>query len=175
MFAMPEDKPIQAALTVRARRMILIREFWSIVLPLVAKEHPRWAGRSASDASWRSASSGVPGVRYDLCVIRNEAGCMLYIDAGSGKHAWNKAVFDALHAKRSKIEAAFGEPLTWHRLDDKQASAIGLSPAAAAPGYKSPREQWPEVARKLIDQVRRFEAALHPHLKAATDAATGVA
>jgi len=168
---MHEDQPIKAALTVRARRMMLIREFWSIVLPLVARAHPRWAGQTASESYWLHTSSGVPGLRYDLWVRQNDAGCGLYIDAGSGKQAWNKAVFDALRANRAEIEDVFGKPLDWWRLDHKQ-SAV-LSSIAVTVGYKSPREQWPEVARKLIEQVLRFEAAIRPHLKAATDAATG--
>lgn len=163
----------QAARADSAQRSMGRHAFWSVVLPLVAKEHPRWSGRSPAETGWLGASSGIRGLRYDLWVRQDDAGSMLYIDAGSGKQAWNKAVFDALHAKRTEIETAFGGPLSWDRLDDKQASAISCM--AASSGFRSPREEWPEIARKVIDQVRRFEAALQPHLKAATDAANGVA
>jgi hypothetical protein len=61
--------------------------------------------------------------------------------------------------------------LSWARLDDKVSSIVSCNGVGG--GFKSPREDWPEIARKMIDQVRRFEAALQPHLKAATDAATG--
>ena len=164
---MPENKPIKAALTVKARRLLLIREFWSIVLPLVATPHPRWAGASTSASYWIGASSYFRGLRYDLTVRGHNAGCMLYIDASIGKHAWNKAMFDALDAKRADIEAALGDRLVWCRLNDKNCAAVAS--IAAKPGFKSPREQWPEIANKLIDQVRRFPAALQPHLEEAAD------
>jgi Domain of unknown function (DUF4268) len=40
----------------------------------------------------------------------------LYIDVGD--QLQNEAIFDALYAERSEIEAAFGEPLEWHRRED---------------------------------------------------------
>jgi hypothetical protein len=144
---------------------------WSVLLPVVAKELPRWAGRAPAETGWLGVSSGVRGLRYDLWVKESEAGGQLYIAAGSGKRVWNKAVYDALHRRRAEIEAAFGEPLRWWRLDEREASVVSFT--AATEGYKSPREQWPEIARQLIDKVRRFEAVIQPLLKAATDAATG--
>jgi hypothetical protein len=148
------------------------KAFWSVVLPVLVKELPRWAGRAPGETGCLDAPSGLRGMRYGLWVKEREAGGQLYIGAGPGKHAWNKAVYDALHAKRAEIEEAFGEPLDWSRLDDKQASVVSCT--AAEGGYKSPREQWPEITRKLMDKVRRFEVALQPHLKAVTDAATEV-
>ncbi len=160
----------QAARADSALRSMCRHAFWSVVLPLVAKEHSRWAGRSPAETGWLGASSGIRGLRYDLWVRQDDVGVMLYIDAGSGKQAWNKAVFDALHAKRAEIESALGEPLSWARLDEKQASAI--SGTVAAGGFRSPREEWPQTGRKLIDLVRRFEVAFQPHLKAAVESAT---
>jgi hypothetical protein len=147
--------------------------FWSVVLPLVSKQHPRWAGRSPAETSWLGASSGVRGLRFDLWVQLSNAGCQLCIDAGPGKQAWNKAVFDTLYAKRDEIELAYGGPLGWHRIDNKQSSIV--SSKGVESGFRAPREEWPETARKLVDEVRRFEASLQAHLKAATDAAASTA
>ena len=36
----------------------------------------------------------------------------------------NKRIFDALHAKKEQVEAVFGAPLGWLRMDDAKASAI---------------------------------------------------
>ena len=161
----------QAARADSAERSTGRRAFWSVVLPLVSKEYPRWAGRSPAETSWLGASSGVRGLRYDLWVHLDKAGCQLAMDAGSGKQAWNKAVFDVLYARRVEIESSFGELLSWARLDDKVSSIVSCKGIGS--GFKSPRDEWHEAALKLIDQVRRFEAAFQPHLKAATDAATG--
>jgi len=160
----------QAARADSAQRIMGRLAFWSVVLPVVAKEFPRWAGRSPAETGWLGASSGIRGLRHNIWVNQNKVGCQLYIDAGSGKQAWNKAVFDALHSKRTEIETAFGGPLGWDRIDQKQAWIVGV--AVAESGYKSPRAEWPDTARKLTDAVRRFETAFQPHLKAATDAAT---
>jgi hypothetical protein len=45
-----------------------------------------------------------------------------YIDTGD--QVRNKAIFDALYARREAIEATFGGPLTWERIDDKRASRV---------------------------------------------------
>jgi hypothetical protein len=46
----------------------------------------------------------------------------LYIDTGDRER--NKAIFDALFARRIQIEEAFGETLRWERLDTKRAARI---------------------------------------------------
>lgn len=48
----------------------------------------------------------------------------LYIDTGGQKR--NKDIFDALKARREEIEAAFGGPLEWERMNDKRASRIAV-------------------------------------------------
>jgi hypothetical protein len=144
--------------------------FWSEVRDVI-KALPRWAGRAPANTGWLGVPSGVRGLRYDLWVRQNDAGGHVCIGVGSGKKAWNKAVYDALHAKRAEIQAVFGEPLHWLRLDAIQASFVSFT--AATDGYKSPHERWPEIARKLVEKMRRFEAAIEPHLKVATDAAAG--
>ena len=45
-----------------------------------------------------------------------------YIDTGQKDQ--NKQIFDALQARRKIIEAEFGVPLTWERLNDKRGSRI---------------------------------------------------
>lgn len=48
----------------------------------------------------------------------------LYIDTGD--QARNKEIFDALKARREEIEATFGGPLKWERMDEKRASRIAV-------------------------------------------------
>jgi len=146
----------------RERRANLIRDFWSAVLPVAAQSHPRWAGRSASQYSIHTAS-GVSDVEYDLWVRKKDAGCGLSIKSSADPFQ-SKAVFDALYDKRVEIERAIGHPVEWFRLDDKKTSFIEIT--SADEGYTSPRQAWPTIAHKLVETMRRVEAAFEPHLRA---------
>ncbi len=142
-----------------------IRDFWQMVLPIIAKEHPQWAGRQATDGYWLHTPTGVRNLRYYIFVRKDDAGCGLTIAVNSGKSDWNKSVFDALKNNRAQIEKVFGESLLWQRLDNKKMSAIEY--IAAKDGYQASPLKWPGVAKKLIEKVRLFEAAFQPHLQAA--------
>jgi len=159
---MQSNEPDRASLTTKARRANLIRDFWSAVLPVVAQSHPRWAGRSASQY-WIHAASGVSDVEYDLWVRQKDAGCGLSVKS-SGEPLQSKAIFDALLVKRVEIEKAIGQPVKWFRLDEKKTSFIEV--VSADEGYTSPRHAWPTIAHKLVETMRRVEAAFEPHLHA---------
>ena len=84
----------------------------------------------------------------------------------------NKWVFDRLFEQREAVEADFGAPLEWLRLDDKKASRISYR--KAYDGYDP--ENWPEMIEWLVDHVKRLERAfggrlkdLKPKLRAALD------
>lgn len=159
---MQSSEPERDSLTTNARRANLIRDFWSVVLPVVAQSHSRWAGRSASQY-WIHTASGVSDVEYDLWVRKKDAGCGLSIRS-SGEPLQSKAVSDALHAKRVEIEKSIGQPVKWFRLDDKKTSFIEV--VSAEEGCSSPRQAWPTIAHKLVETMRRIEAAFEPQLDA---------
>ena len=58
-------------------------------------------------------------------MLQDETRVELYIDAPLATN--NKALFDFLHAQRAAVEAGFGGPLAWQRLDDKRACRISFS------------------------------------------------
>ena len=62
----------------------------------------------------------------------------LYIDTGDRER--NKQIFDQLRARSEAIEAAFGAPLAWERIDDKKASRIACYYDAATTIHSSPEE-----------------------------------
>lgn len=159
------------AQSVRARRLRLIREFWTVCLPIIAAEVPRWAGKKPSQNYWLHTASGVPNVQFDVWAKQWDAGCSLYIDAGSDRAAWNKAVFDALVSNQSKIEAAFGNRLVWERLDRAGASVVTWR--AGRGGYAANRNEWPGIARSIAEGAKRFEAAFGHNIEAATKSASG--
>ena len=72
----------------------------------------------------------------------------------------NKWIFDWLHKQREVIEADFGAPMEWLRMEDKKASGIRFR--KEFDGYD--REKWPEMIEWMTDHVKRSEKAFSPRL-----------
>ena len=68
-----------------------------------------------------------------------------------------RAAQGPIEAYRQAVEAAFGEPLYWQRLDDKRASRISLTVA----GGWADESSWPGAFEKAIDAMKRLYAATH--------------
>lgn len=64
--------------------------------------------------------------------------------------AENKRLFDQLLSRRAEIEAAFGHPLDWRRMEDKKQSRIVY--ARDFDGYN--KDTWPEMVAWLSDHIR---------------------
>jgi hypothetical protein len=145
-------------------RHILRREFWTKFLSVAGPRTPRFANRTPGTAHWIAAPSGYPGIRYVYCVWQEQSGIELYIDDGSADT--NKRIFDHLHAHKEMIEGTYGATLGWERLDDKRACRIFDDSCEI--GLRSPREQWADAYQAMIEAMIRIEAAMKPHLEAAT-------
>jgi len=76
--------------------------------------------------------------------------------------AENKDIYDRLHRNKDDIEKAFGGPLSWQRLDDKQGCRICYTVADG--GYRSEESKWPAIQDAMIDAMGRLEKAVAPHL-----------
>jgi hypothetical protein len=83
----------------------------------------------------------------------------LYIDRGNVD--LNKLAFDALEADKTAIEAQFGEPLVWERLDERRASRVAIY----RPGtiYDDPT-MLADVQQWMIQRLLRMKKVLGPHL-----------
>jgi hypothetical protein len=113
--------------------------------------------------SWIGTSSGVRGLNLNFTVLQDENGAELYIDRGSGAEAENKSIFDQLEKHKAEIEAKFGGPVLWQRLDDRRASRIKVSFPG---GYRSPESEWDDIQSRQVDGMNRLNSALQPYLKA---------
>lgn len=81
----------------------------------------------------------------------------LYIDTGD--RVRNKHIFDELYAHRNEIDATFGAPLAWERIDDKHASRVAYyydTPTVidATPEELTALRQWG------VDVILRLHQAL---------------
>lgn len=166
-----EDRTIQikqkehAQRTEKAERHSERKAFWTAALPLVSRTCPRWQKISPSDDVFLNATSGKPGVSFHIWSYINQCGSSLYLDGGTSRPLWAKAVFDALLAKRDDIERALGAPLIWDRLDEKRASFIATKSITG--GYRSPRAEWPSMHDAMAQEAARFEAVMLAHIDAA--------
>lgn len=110
--------------------------------------------------NWIGVSSGVRGLGLNYVVLQDECYAELYIDRGDETE--NKAIFDQFAAQTEAIEASFGQPLQWHRLDNKRASRIRVTLPG---GYRGAEESWDATQTAQVAAMTRLHAALQPHLK----------
>lgn len=94
----------------------------------------------------------------DLCSASSTT-AELYIDMEDA--ARNKALFDALNARKDAIEAAFGGPLTWERLDEKRASRVCFE---TAEGWAD-ESTWGSACERVTDAMVRLYNVIGPHVR----------
>lgn len=160
----PESKAFGDQKKELAERHILRHRFWEGLLAR-AKERglALHSARSPSREMWISAGSGRSGIIFSYVIwMQEDSAVELYIDTGDRDE--NKAVFDALAAKKGEIERAFGGPLSWERLDDKRAARIRH--ILKNGGLQTPEAEWPKLQDSMVDAMARLWKALKSHLSA---------
>ena len=136
------------------KRHKMREEFWGAALEqLRADGVDIFRNISPSRDHWLNAGSGLRGCPYTLIFLKDEA--RVEMSLGRQDAAENKWMFDQLWAEKDKLEADFGAPLDWKRLDDKKACRIVY--AKNFDGYD--RETWPAVIDWFSVHVRKLEAA----------------
>jgi hypothetical protein len=145
-----------------AERDIVRRRFWEGLLERAqARGVTLHANRAATTDGWISAGAGRSGLSWTYVIWKsNESAAELYIDVGDRER--NKAVFDRLADHRTEIEAAFGGPLEWGRLDERRGSRIRARLRVG--GLTAPSEQWPIVQDAMIEAMERLHRALQPYI-----------
>lgn len=136
------------------------RDWWAHLVALPeAKLH---AHITPGQWNWISASSGVRGLGLNYVVTQTTSAAELFIDRGKDSGEVNKSIFDQLAAHKREIEAAFGAPLEWDRMEGRRASRIRSMQSG---GYRSPEEEREQVQKTLVDRMNRLNAALQPYIR----------
>ena len=73
----------------------------------------------------------------------------------------HKSLFDQLYAHRAAIDTAFGAPLSWERLDEKNTCRVAWRLELG--GWDSP-DTWDQVIPATIDSMERLHAAISPYI-----------
>ena len=144
----------------RSHRLRL--EFWTETLAALRSAGlTRYANISPTRDNWISTGTGVSGCNYSLVLL--STGVRVQLNLESPDRDQNKSIFDALAAKKTKIENAFKGQLNWLRLDENKASRIVAS--QEFDGFN--KDDWPNMIAWLIDNRARLEEAISDDLKAA--------
>lgn len=142
-----------------AARHVLRREFWAQVINAMQGKSTLYNNISPGTANWIGAGSGVKGIGFNFAASGKYARAEVYIDRGDQEE--NKFVFDRLLNQREAIEAAFGGPLGWERLDNRRASRIKAETEANI----FERDDWPGMIEFMTDAMARIEKALREPLQ----------
>lgn len=111
-----------------------------------------------SSRDYIGADVGVGGMSFRYVVGQDRSRVELYI---AGKEATaNKRLFDELRSHRTEIEAAFGEDLSWERLEGRKSCRV----AHRMLGGVSDESHWQEIRTALIDGMVRLEKAILPFI-----------
>ncbi len=144
----------------RVERHELRLRFWEGLVALAHSRQTRHGNIKPGAYNWLGASSGIRGLGFNYLIAQEHVMAELYIDRGSAEE--NKSIFGQLNARKEEIEAAFGGPLTWERLDGKRACRI--KSVIENGGYRSPETQWRRIQEEMVDSMSRLEAAIQPAL-----------
>ena len=135
-------------------RHVIRRKFWTTYLKEINKVSNLYQNVSASKGHWISAGSGISGVTYNSVVTGDYIRIELAIWGKSQDE--NKAVFDALYAKKARIETDFGAEPIWERLDDKKMSRIKFELEGVSVFNE---EDWDKMIAFMVKAVPKYEAA----------------
>ena len=134
--------------------------FWPRVLDRLRDEHKLTSKRSSTTKSWMGFASGIHGVGCNVSFSAQGARVELYLDKGRGYEELTKHLFDILHGQRERIEEAFGEELTWERLDHARASRIALYLANRS--SDDPEDVLADTANWMVDKYIKLVKRVVP-------------
>jgi Domain of unknown function (DUF4268) len=141
----------------------LSREFWGSLIAAAKGRYPPLQNRSAYQGNWQTFEtmrSGNPRFGLNACFPWDRS---LRVEVYIGG-SLAKAAFKQLIAKKTEIEAAFGQPLDWEELQGKQDSRISFY----MPGNekRENRERWGKQIEWLLVWAPKLANALRPFINA---------
>ena len=133
--------------------------FWTLLLEEAKKKTNLHSSISPGTFNWVGTSKA--GLGWNYAIRTHDAQVELYIDRQDPDT--NLVILDKLSGKKEQVEASFGHPLEWQKLEGKRACRIRYRTDLG--GWRD-EKKWPEVVDVLVDSMMRLEKALKPHIKA---------
>lgn len=155
-------KPVQTIKTLGkslSETEIKRNQFWRSLIERSKSKTDLFVNIKPGYDHWISTSAGKSKVNLFYIVAKDYGSVELYIDHGTQDQ--NKKIFDTLFADKAQIEAEFGEPLQWMRLDNKRASRIAKNFYKG--GLDSP-DSWDELQDLMIERMIVFDKIFRSRL-----------
>lgn len=145
--------------TTLSERQKAYREFFQNLIDELRDTHKFTGARKGQPQSWYYFSSSFGGINYGASFATGaQFRVELYIDR---EKEWNKWLFDELEKVKDILEPKLPEPLTWERLDDRNASRIAIY----RPGsIQDAQETLDEIKEWSIEHLLRFKEVFGPKL-----------
>lgn len=145
-----------------AQRHILRLRFWEGLLGRAKQAGlMTHSGRSPSRDVWLTGPTGKAGLSYTYRIWMKEQACIdFYIDTND--QATNDSIFDRLLQSKASIEASFGAPLDWERVDGQRHSRVRF--VLHNGGLLSDESEWPRIQDAMIDAMARLVKTMKPLL-----------
>jgi hypothetical protein len=159
-FPEPEEAKPRIDIPLSERHAQRVR-FWTRLLSVSVEKTQLHAGISPTSGNWVNTGAGRSGLSYQYNVLLDHTRLELYINTNDRQ--LSKFLYDQLVEHRDSIDEAFGEPLSWERLEDKNTSRIACRLEL---GGWADDTTWDAVIPASIDAMIRLESALHEHVQA---------
>ena len=138
------------------------RRFFQQLIDELREQHKFTNSRKAQPYNWQSFSIGYTGIVTSASfALGDRVRTEIYIDRGDFEE--NKRIFDALYARKCELEAAFGESLSWERLDDKQASRVALYRTG---NIEAQEQQLQQIHQWIVKSLLKFKQVFSPAVSA---------
>ena len=106
------------------------------------------------------AQAGIGRLSFRFVVGEDKCRVELYIDRDDAKT--NERMFDELLTHKREIQAAFGDELSWERLEGRKSCRVSYRVVTG--GVKDDESTWPPTQIALVDAMAFLERALLPFI-----------
>jgi hypothetical protein len=120
---------------------------------------------SGTPASWISATTGIPGTKFNFVIMASKARVRLVFKARSMLEkdlATNDKRFEKVIAKKDEIETAFGKKLIWDFKEGRRHQHVDIM---VNKGGLHDEDKWDEIQNSMVETMDKFSKALLPYVK----------
>lgn len=135
------------------------QQFWEGLRTRLIDKKSAVRPQKAHPQHWASFALGRAGAGLNACInSQKDTVWIEFAFYGPPGKVW----YDEVEAQKETIEAAFGQPLDWQRMEGKKQSRVALH----RPGSDFDDEQdWPNQYHWLIDKLELFHQVFQPVAK----------